>query len=142
MRIALLPTMPRAMKKGPAKKKAKRLPVRQLTLDEQLRIDSWMREDKASPAQAWHDVNARRQVQGIAPVHKSTVHRYAKGATHAMGAAESRGRPKSLSRADVRKLDLARRRLVKKANNEARITYAEVIEEAALKSAPCQRVCV
>ena len=41
----------------------------------------------------------------------------------------------------VRRLDQARVRLVKKADGERQVIYADVIEEAGLKQVACQRVC-
>ena len=86
-------------------------------------------------------VNRERVRVGVAEIDKCTVYRYVKGATHNLGTVEARGRRSSLSKADVRKLDLARRRLIKRANNQARVTYAAVVADAALPNPPCQRVC-
>ena len=76
-----------------------------------------------------------------AKVDKFSVYRCVKGSTHKLGAAEARGRPKSLSKGQIRRLDQARRRLIKRANNQTRVIYAAVIAEAALDNPPCQRVC-
>ena len=46
-----------------------------------------------------------------------------------------------MSRSDVRKLDSARRRLIKRAKNQKRVTYKDVIDEAGLETRACQRVC-
>ena len=79
--------------------------------------------------------------KGIRQIEKSAVHRYVKGSTHKRDATEKRGRKNLLSRRDVRKLDQARRRLITNADNEDRITYANVVEEAGLTGVVCQRVC-
>jgi hypothetical protein len=85
-----------------------------------------------TPADAVREVNKRRAKQGTPPVAKTTVYRYTKGDTHRPMQKEKRGRPKALSRLDIRKLDQSRRRLIKKAKNEHPVTYKEIAEEAGL----------
>ena len=51
------------------------------------------------------------------------------------------GRKRALSKADIRKLDSARRRLIKGAKNQKRVTYKDVIIEAGFENLPCRRVC-
>ena len=55
------------------------------------------------------------------------------------GRKEKRGRSRSLSRGDVRKLMQTRRRLIKAADNEYRVTYEDIIDAASLESEPCVR---
>ena len=63
---------------------------------------------------------------------KQAVYNYVNGVTHRRGVEETRGRNKLLTKADVRKLIHARRRLIKKAKGEARVRYGDVIEAARL----------
>ena len=117
----------------------KKRPIQQLTVAERSRINSLMCSAGASATDALRAINKERKI--VAKVDISTVYRYAKGSTPKLGAAEARGRPKSLSKGQIRRLDQARRRLIKRANNQTRVTYAAVIAEAALDNPPCQRVC-
>jgi hypothetical protein len=121
-----------------ARRDAKRQ-IQQLTIKERNQIDDVMR--KGTAADALRAVNAQRVGKNIREVEKSTVYRFAKGLTHKRGAAETRGRKRSLSKQNVRKLDTVRRRLIKTADNEKRITHADVIKEACLTDVACQRVC-
>lgn len=121
-----------------ARRDAKRQ-IQQLTIKERNQIDDVMR--KGTAADALRAVNAQRVGKNIREVEKSTVYRFAKGLTHKRGAAETRGRKRSLSKQNVRKLDTVRRRLIKTADNEKRVTHADVIKEACLTDVACQRVC-
>ena len=100
-----------------------------------------MRNEKGSATDALRRVNEQRRAANIRRVNKSTVHRYAAGITHKRGAVEKRGRKRALSKQDVRKLDQARRRLIKKEDNQHRVTYEAIVDEASLSTEPCQRVC-
>ena len=113
----------------------------QLSADEMTMIDRIMRKDKGTATDALQCINVERSKRNIRQVEKSTVHRYARGRTHKRDAAETRGRKRALSKQSVRKLDQARRRLIKRADNQQRVTYAAVIKEAGLKDVVCQRVC-
>ena len=112
-----------------------------MTVDEQNVIDNVMRKEKGTATDALRRINEQRQEANIKCIDKSAVHRYAQGLTHKRGAEEQRGRKRALSKQDVRTLDQARRRLIKRENNQHRVTYESVVEEAALSSSPCQRVC-
>ena len=111
----------------------------QLTIKERNKIDDVMR--KGTAADALRVVNAQRVRKNIREVEKSTVYRFAKGLTHLRGATETRGRKRSLSKQNVRKLDTTRRRLIQAADNEKRITHADVVDAAGLTDVACQRVC-
>jgi len=50
-----------------------------LTLEELSLIDDEIRVRKGTPADARRRVNVLRARQGIAPIHRSTVHRYTSG---------------------------------------------------------------
>ena len=104
----------------------------QLTTAELNVIDGLVRGQGKSATEAWRYVNEQRSKHGAPAVHKSTVHRLCKGNTHQRGAEERRGRKQILTRADVRKLQQARVRLIKKADNSYRVTYKSILEEAAL----------
>ena len=111
----------------------------QLTMKERNKIDDVMR--KGTATDALRAVNAQRVRKNIREVEKSTVYRFAKGLTHQRGATETRGRKRSLSKQNVRKLDTTLRRLIQAADNEKRITHADVVEAACLTDVACQRVC-
>ena len=115
--------------------------VRQLTSAERTLVDKLVRTEGKTPTQALRRVNAKRKKENVQEVHKSTVHRFCRGLTHEAGATESRGRKSILSRKDITHLDRTRRRLIQKADNEHRVTYADVIKEAGLEGVASQRVC-
>ena len=75
-------------------------------------------------------VNEERAKRGEVAVHKSNVYRYVDGNTHLKGRQEKRGRKKVLRGKDIVKLEAARRRLLKKADSEQRVKWADVIEDA------------
>ena len=129
---------------GPCAKKIKStkksLKQQQLTTAEQTVIDAILRKHgRASDALRF--INLQRAKGGVRPIGKNAVHRFVKGVTHKRGVSEARGRKRVLSKLDVRKLDKARRRLIKIADNEWRVTYKEIVKEAGLTNVACQRVC-
>ena len=79
---------------------------------------------------AFKAINAVRKRVGVEPLKRDAVYRYLCGDTHKRSAGESRGRKATLANTDVKKLLSVRRRLIKKVNNEQRITYQDIIEEA------------
>ena len=112
-----------------------------LTLAERSQIDAMLRRDKASPTDASRRVNAGRRKRGVREIGKSAVFRYAAGKTFKLGAKETRGRKRALSKQDIRRLDQARRRLIKNADDDLRVTYAAIVKEAGLEGVVCQRLC-
>ena len=127
---------------------ARRLPIQQLTVEEMERVDKILRREKKSAADAWRAVNEERaktpRKERVAPLSKQAVHRYVNGESHVRGRSETRGRKRKLRKVDELRLDQARRRLIKQADGEYRVTHDDVMEEAsktALNSNPCQRVC-
>ena len=119
-------------KSKPAKK------ITQLTAAEQQKIHTVLGE-KGTPTEALARINNDRRLKKIRPVVPSTVHRFCKGMTHKIGKSEARGRKRILSRTDILKLDRARRRLIKKSNNQKMVTYQDVLDEADLDVEPCLR---
>lgn len=113
----------------------------QLNMKERVAIDRMMRRDKASTAEAWRRISRDRVRLSVAEVGKCAVHRYARGATHKLGAVEKRGRQHVLRNADVWALDKASLRLIKKADNEHRVTWAHAVKEAGVEGVVSQRVC-
>ena len=99
------------------------LRIRQLTLAERRRINDVMQVQKGSATDALRSVNKERHKHGIRPLGKWCVHRYATGLTHKLGSVEKRGRRPSLAKRDARKLDSTRRRLIRQANGQRRVTY-------------------
>lgn len=115
--------------------------VKPLTPSERRLIDKMVRGDQARPTDALHKINEKRLKLNIRPVEKSCVHRYVKGLTHDPYTQETRGRKRALTKKDINTLDQARRRLIRMADNDVRVTYQDVIEEAGLEGQVCQRVC-
>jgi len=115
--------------------------IKQLTMAERTRIDGMIRRAKASPTDAWRRINKERRKKGIREVEMSCVYRFAKGLTHKLGAKETRGRKRALPKQDIRNLDKARRRLIQRADNDHRVTYEQVVEEAGLEGVVGLRVC-
>ena len=113
----------------------------QLTSSERRTIDTIVRSKKQTPTDALNKINEKRRKANIRPVEKSCVHRYANGLTHDPTTQETRGRKRSLAKKDINSLDQARRRLIKKANNDHQVTYADVVKEASLTNKVSQRVC-
>ena len=111
---------------------AQPLRMPQLTPAELSLVDDLVRGQRKSPTEAWRVVNAGRCRHGAQPVEKSTVHRYCRGETHRRDAKETRGRKPILSKRDISKLQQARRRLIRVANGNCRVTYQDIIDEAAL----------
>ena len=110
-----------------------------LTADEQALVDRVIKKQRLTPNDAFIALAESRRKHCDAPPAKTTLYRYLKGETHKRNRKESRGRPKSLRRSDVRKLMNARRRLIKAADNEYRVTYKDTIVAAGLEEASCQR---
>lgn len=114
------------------------MPV-QLTPAECQQVDSIVRGQKRLPAEALVKINRSRKRRGVDPTSHNTVARYCKGQTHRRDVAEARGRPLALTRAQIRSADAARKRLLKRADSQHRVTWPMVIEEAGLQNAGCQR---
>ena len=82
---------------------------------EEALINKTILKNRGTPTDAWRAVNKSRAQKGIRELGKDAVHRFCNGDTHARGRSETRGRKRSLSTADVRALEQARKRLLKKA---------------------------
>lgn len=133
--------MAKATPESSNKGRVKKANSKGLTLAERSQIDAMLRRDKASPTDASRRVNAGRRKRGVRDIGKSAVFRYAAGKTFKLGAEETRGRKRALSKQDIRRLDQARRRLIKNADNDLRVTYAAIVKEAGLEGVVCQRLC-
>jgi hypothetical protein len=112
----------------------------QLTVEEQRQINKWVGHEKKSGAAVVKLLNKQRLARKQPHIEKSAVYRFIAGETHSKDSPESRGRDETLTRADTRKLQQARRRLLREADSEHRVTWQDVLDEAALDSAPCLRV--
>ena len=84
-------------------------------------------------------INNERMAKGVQPVASSTVYRFIRGATHARGAPERRGRHVALSTRDISDLDRARKRLLKRADSQRPVTYQTIQEEDGLQGKRCSR---
>ena len=112
----------------------------QLSPEEQNLVDKIVRKDKGTPMEAWREINKARQKAKQKPLEHSAVYRYVRGETHERGAVETRGRKRALSKSDVRSLQATRRRLIKEADSEERVTYADIMENSTLENLPSQKV--
>ena len=114
-----------------------------LTAAEQdlIRREAHKYEDGATVAK--DEVNKRRMAKGIDEISYSAVCRFLKGETHLQGKEEARGRSEVLTNADKHVLDVTRKKLIRKANNQYQVTYEHIVEDAwpRLTGEPCQRVC-
>ena len=115
--------------------------IKQLTPSERRVIDNMVRVKKASPTDALLKINEKRMKSNLRPVEKSCVHRFVKGSTHKLTTQETRGRNTVLTKKDINSLDQARRRLIRRADNDARVTYSDVLKEAGFTDKVSQRVC-
>ena len=111
--------------------------VAHLTGMEQDFVKKVVGHQKKSGAHAHRLLSKKREACGQEPLEKTAVYRFLRGETHRRGTSETRGRNKILTNADLRALQQARRRLIKKADNEERITWKMVIDEADLEGPPC-----
>ena len=110
-----------------------------LTPTECQRIDVVVRGKKQPASHALAEINIARARRGVEPTSAATLSRYYQGMTHRRSVAEVRGRPPALTRAHIRCANLARKRLLKQADGERRVTWAMVVEEAGLGDVGCHR---
>ena len=115
--------MPRSARPSPGK---------HMTVAEQVTVDTMLRQEKATVNEAWLRISADRRVQRIRPLHISNIYRFAKGLTHKRSSEEARGRKRALSAADVRTLDAARRKMLKEADSEFRVTYEDISKKTGM----------
>jgi hypothetical protein len=106
--------------------------VKHLTASEKDLIDNTVGKKKQGVTEALAAVNRKRIRCGQDEVTRTPVYRYVSGMTHKRSAMEKRGRKKVLSKKDMKKLDKVRRRLIKDADGDERITYVDVIAKAGL----------
>ena len=88
----------------------------QLTVEEQRQINKWVGHEKKSGSAVVKILNKQRLARKQPQVEKSSVYRLIRGDTHSQDLPEARGRHKTLTRADIRKLQQARRRLLRAAS--------------------------
>ena len=129
---------PPARPHPPAARVAPTMPLH-LTPTECQRIDVVVRGKKQPASHVLAEINIARARRGVGPTSAATVSRYCQGKTHRRGVAEVRGRPPALTRAHIRCANLARKRLLKQADGERRVTWAMVVEEAGLGDVGCHR---
>ena len=111
-----------------------------LTENEQDLIDKYVRTERKKPMEALAGVNKGRIKKGLEIVDKSTVYRYVNGKSHRRNVVETRGRAKSLSKTDETHLLKTRRRLLREAGNQKRVTHDDVHKASGLKKKACKRV--
>ena len=113
--------------------------VKHLSLKEQERATVLSQQKSYSITEVLHALNETRMKKGEEPLSRSPLYRFLTGRTHKRAASENRGRPKSLTRAHIQKLLKTRRRLIREANSEYRVTYEDIIEAADLPVQCCQK---
>jgi len=113
--------------------------VAHLTDPEKELIDKIARSKNGTVGHALAAVNAGRARKGKEEMTRSPVYRYMKGLTYKRAAPEKRGRKPLVTKGVVRDLQQARRRLLKKADSEERVTYADIQEEAGYKGTFCEK---
>jgi hypothetical protein len=90
-----------------------------------------MAKTKAIPILA--KVNEDRKKRRLPHATIKSIYRVLRGEAYQRGRAEKRGRPKALNTKKKEKLEKSRKKLLKKAKNENRVTYDHVIDAAGLK---------
>ena len=115
--------------------------VAHMTFKEQEMVKKMTGHTKKTGAEAARKVIKMRLARNAEPLEHTAVYRFIRGQTHKKIDDDKRGRPKkSLTKKDIQLLQQARRRLIKSADGEKRITWMMVLEEAALPDPPCLRV--
>ncbi|CAK0868338.1 unnamed protein product [Prorocentrum cordatum] len=114
---------------------------RRLQPDELVLVDKSARARGNGAAAATRAVKQRRAARGVAPMHQSAVCRCVKGIGHPAGAAETRGRKRALTPKGADELDRVRKRLLRAANNQYRVTYADAVAAADMQGRARQRAC-
>jgi hypothetical protein len=115
------------------------MPV-QLTAQEQVLVERTVRNGRGTAAQALAKINRARTKTGIEQITKASVYRFINGTTHVRGQDDTRGRPKILTKGDIRRLDQARKRLLKEADGEYQVKWQDVQNEAGLANKCCGKV--
>ena len=92
-------------------------------------------------SQALSVVNKARRRRGEAEISRTPIYRFVNGMTHGRARTEKRGRPKSLTKRDVKKILATRRRLIQKAKGEYRVTYKDIVEASGYKKV-CGQKCI
>ena len=111
----------------------------QLTAAERNLVDRTIRQGGVG-SMAVQKINKTRKKNQIEAISKDAIYRYLRGETHVFGKKEKRGNAKILKPRHVKQLLSKRRTLIKKNNNAARVTYADIIRETDLDVQPSQRV--
>ena len=79
------------------------------------------------------NISAKREAKGIEAPKIWAVRRACRGFTHLLGRGETRGRKNSLSKAQVARLNDARKRLVAKSGTEYEVPYKHLLKCARIK---------
>ena len=79
-------------------------------------------------------IRKRRVKKGVAAPKIWAIRRAMRGKTHKRSRSETRGRPKSLSPIQIKRLNSCRRKLIKKADAEHEVTYDLILRSARLRN--------
>ena len=92
-----------------------------------------MARAKKKPAAIVAKLSSVRAKARLPPVSQTAVYRVLGGAAYQRGRKERRGRARVLKQKDKRRLEAARKKLLKRANSETRVTYEAVMAAAKTK---------
>ncbi len=77
---------------------------------------------------------AQRRRRGVAAPHLTALRKVLHGQSYRRGSVESRGRKRKLTQAALRKINVARKRLIKTGKGEAEVHWAHVLKAARVRS--------
>ena len=100
----------------------------QLTQQERTEIDNMVRAGE-TPAEIIDTLQAARRRCGMSGPCSSAVYDFLAGTTHQSLGEEERGRPAEITMPILKVLDKVRQQLITKANNEYRVTWADIASE-------------
>jgi hypothetical protein len=93
-----------------------------------------LREDGLDAQEVFEKFAAFRRQRHKSQPNLTTVRRVLKGKTFKRSAIETRGRPKALTKANLKAVDKAREKLIIKANTEYEVTWDDVIKKSRVPS--------
>lgn len=92
-------------------------------------INAWS-NNGLPPTEVCAKLAAQRAKRGVAAPHLTKVRLALKGKTYKRGAVETRGRPPLLTKLQLRRIDSVRRSLIKDAQGEYEVHWADVLAKA------------
>ena len=102
---------------------------RHLSASDLGRMATWAGQGR-TPIQIHAILSRSRVRRGLVPPNLTTIRRALRGATHKRGIRETRGRKSKLTPEQLRRLNLARKRLIREAEGEAEVHIGHVMKKA------------